>query len=48
MKKELREFLEELIYNKYINIQMGQENTVDIDYIIERITEILNKNKEGF
>lgn len=45
MKKELREFLDELIYNKQINVELGQENIVDIDYVITRITNILNKNK---
>ena len=45
MKEELKDLLKELQYNQYINIKKGLENRVDIDYIIERIKDIL-KNKE--
>ena len=45
MKEELKDLLKELQYNQNINIKKGLENRVDIDYIIERIKDIL-KNKE--
>lgn len=41
MEKNLIEFLEELKYNQQINLEKGIENRIDIDYVIERITEIL-------
>lgn len=41
MERNLIEFLEELKYNQQINLEKGIENRIDIDYIIERITEIL-------
>lgn len=41
MEKNLIEFLEELKYNQQINLEKGIENRIDINYIIERITEIL-------
>lgn len=41
MKKELKEFLEELKYNQNINFTKNLENRIDIDYIIERIENIL-------
>lgn len=44
MEKELKQFLKELKFNEIINEQKGIENRIDIDYVIERITEIL-KNK---
>lgn len=44
MKQELIAFLKELQYNQNINLENNLENRIDIDYIIERITEIL---KEG-
>lgn len=40
--QELRDFLEELKYNQQINLEKGIENRIDIDYVIERITDILN------
>lgn len=43
MEKELRKFLEELKYNQQINFDNGDENVVDIYYVIKRITDILNK-----
>ena len=46
MEKELREFLEELKYNQQINLEKEIENRINIDYVIERITEIL-KFKQG-
>lgn len=44
MNEALIEFLEELQYNQNINFKEGLENRIDIDYVIERITDIL---KEG-
>lgn len=41
--EELRNFLEELKHNQQINLQKGIENRIDIDYVIERIAGILNK-----
>ena len=41
--EELREFLNELEYNQKINLEKGIENIIDIDYVIERIAGILNK-----
>ena len=41
MERKLIEFLEELKYNQQINLEKGIENRIDIDYVIERITEIL-------
>lgn len=41
--EELRKFLEELRYNQQINLEKGIENRIDIDYVIERISGILNK-----
>ncbi len=43
MEKELKQFLKELKFNEIINKQKGIENRIDMDYVIERITEILNK-----
>jgi hypothetical protein len=36
----MREFIEELKYNKKINEEKGLENRVDVDYVIERLEEI--------
>lgn len=44
MNEALIEFLQELQYNQNINFKEGLENRIDIDYVIERITDIL---KEG-
>ena len=41
MKNELKEFLEELKHNQNINYEKNLENRIDIDYIIERIENIL-------
>ena len=41
MKNELKEFLEELKHNQNINYTKKLENRIDIDYIIERIENIL-------
>jgi len=43
MERNLIEFLEELKYNQQINLEKGIENRIDIDYVIERIAGILNK-----
>lgn len=42
MEKELKQFLKELKFNEIINEQKGIENRIDMDYVIERITGILN------
>lgn len=44
MKKQLKELLTELKANRNINRVKDLENTVDINYMIERIESIL---KEG-
>lgn len=36
----MREFIEELKYNKKINKEKGLENRVDVDYVIERLEKI--------
>lgn len=36
----MREFIEELKYNKKINEEKGLENRVDVDYVIEKLEEI--------
>ena len=36
----MREFIEELKYNKKINEEKGLENRVNVDYVIERLEEI--------
>ena len=41
MERNLIDFLEELKHNQQINLEKGTENRIDIDYVIERITEIL-------
>lgn len=43
-RENLKEFLMELQYNQNINYEKGLENRIDIEYVIERITNIL----EGF
>ncbi len=47
MKERLSEFIEELKYNQNINIEKGLENRVDIDYIIERLDDILLESLIG-
>lgn len=42
MKYVLKSLIEELEYNREINILKGLENRVDIDYILERLNEILD------
>ena len=44
MRKKLEELLNELKHNQEINLKNGYENRVNIDYIIERIEYVLNKN----
>lgn len=44
IKTQLQEFLQELKINQNVNISQNLENRVDIDYVIEKITDIL---KEG-
>lgn len=46
MKKLLIEFLEELQYNQSVNFRKGLENRINIDYIIERITDILKQGDD--
>lgn len=36
----MKEFIEELEYNGTVNFIEGYENRIDIDYVIERITDI--------
>lgn len=40
-REDLKEFLKELEHNKKINENLKMQNVVDIDYIIERIKDIL-------
>jgi hypothetical protein len=40
-RENLKEFLKELQYNQNINYKKGLENKIDIEYVIERITNIL-------
>lgn len=42
MKNKIKEFLEELIYNQDINFKKGLENRINIDYVIERLQDIIN------
>lgn len=42
MKYVLKSLIEELEYNREVNILKGLENRVDIDYILERLNEILD------
>lgn len=44
MNEALIELLQELQHNQNINFKEGLENRIDIDYVINRITDIL---KEG-
>lgn len=44
IERELKQFLKELKFNRIVNEQKGLENRLDVDYVIDRITEIL-KNK---
>ena len=41
----MQEFIDELKYNKQINIEKGLENRVDIDYVIERLEDIQEKEE---
>ena len=41
IEKELKKFLKELKFNRIINEQKGFENRLDINYVIDRITGIL-------
>ena len=43
----INELLEELKYNQNINITKGLENRVDIDYIIERLSDCLGEKNDG-
>ena len=42
--EDLKELLQELKYNRNINIKNNLENIVDLDYIINRLEDII-KNK---
>ena len=42
----MEEFIEELKYNQNVNFEKGLENRVDIDYVIERLEEIMENNNE--
>lgn len=41
----MQEFIDELKHNQKINIEKGLENRVDIDYVIERLEDILEKEE---
>lgn len=41
---KMKEFIEELKHNQNINIEKGLENRVDIDYVIERLEDIIKEN----
>lgn len=41
IERELKQFLKELKFNEIINEQKGIDNRIDMDYVIDRITEIL-------
>lgn len=41
MENKINELLEELKYNQNINFEKGLENRVNIDYVIERLEDIL-------
>lgn len=43
MEEKIREFLQELEYNQNINFEKDLENRVDIDYVIERLKDILEE-----
>ena len=47
----MKEFIEELKHNRRINKEQNIENTIDIDYVIERLEDInyfLVNNMEYF
>lgn len=39
----MKEFIEELKHNQSVNLEKGLENRVNIDYVIERLEENINK-----
>lgn len=39
----MKEFIEELKHNQKVNIEKGLENRVNIDYVIERLEENVEK-----
>lgn len=41
----MQEFIDELKHNQKINIEKGLENRVDIDYVIERLEDIQEKEE---
>lgn len=41
----MKDFIDELKHNQKINIEKGLENRVDIDYVIERLEDILEKEE---
>lgn len=43
MEEKIREFLQELEHNQKVNFEKDLENSVDIDYVIERLKDILKK-----
>lgn len=42
---KVNEFLEELKHNQNINLEKWLENRVDMDYVIERLEDILGDDK---
>ena len=41
----MKDFIDELKHNQKINIEKGLENRVDIDYVIERLEDIQEKEE---
>lgn len=46
MENKINELLEELKYNQNINFEKDLENRVNIDYIIERLEDILKEENK--
>lgn len=44
----MKEFIEELKYNKNINFEKDFENRIDIDYVIERLEDIQKEQNNNF
>ena len=43
--KQLKEFIKELKHNHKINLYYGYTDTVNIDYVIEKLEKILEGGK---
>lgn len=44
MERKIIDLVKELEFNKMINLEKGLSNVVDIDYILEKLGEILYEN----